>query len=44
MSKETDTTEETIYHDQRSVALRSPQSIYFVKEHDMTRCLCLGYF
>ena len=39
MSEQTDTAEESIdteniYHDQRSVALRTPQSIYFVKEHD----------
>lgn len=39
MSEQTDTPQEntdteTIYHDQRSVALRTPQSIYFVKEHD----------
>ena len=37
--KDTDT--ETIYHDQRSVALRTPQSICFVKEHDKTSMLGL---
>ena len=36
-----DTDKETIYHDQRSVALRTPQSIYFVKEHDKTSMLGL---
>jgi ATP-dependent RNA helicase RhlE len=41
MSEETDTPQEniekeTIYHDQRSVALRTTQSICFVKEHDKT--------
>lgn len=46
MSKQTDTTEEnidveTIYHDQRSVALRTPQSVYFVKEHDKMSMLGL---
>lgn len=41
MPKETDTTQETIYHDQRSVALRSPQNIYFVKEHDKMSMLGL---
>ena len=39
MSEQTDTPQkntdtETIYHDQRSVALRSTQSICFVREHD----------
>lgn len=46
MSEQTDTTEEnidteTIYHDQRSVALRTPQSVYFVKEHDKMSMLGL---
>jgi ATP-dependent RNA helicase RhlE len=46
MSEQTDTPQEntdteTIYHDQRSVALRTPQSIYFVKEHDKTSMLGL---
>ncbi|RLA69190.1 MAG: ATP-dependent helicase [Epsilonproteobacteria bacterium] len=49
MSEQTDTPQEnvdkkdidkeTIYHDQRSVALRTPQSICFVKEHDKTSML-----
>ncbi len=34
MSEETDTPEKIIYHDERSIALRTTQSIYFVKEHD----------
>jgi len=51
MSEETDTPQEnvdqknidkeTIYHDQRSVALRTTQSICFVKEHDKTSMLGL---
>ena len=46
MFEQTDTPQEntdteTIYHDQRSVALRTPQSIYFVKEHDKTSMLGL---
>jgi len=41
MSEQTDTPEENIYYDQRSVALRTPQSIYFVKEHDKTSMLGL---
>ena len=46
MSEETDTPQETveketIYHDQRSVALRTPQSVYFVKEHDKISMLGL---
>lgn len=46
MSEQTDTPQkkidtETIYHDQRSVALRTPQSIYFVKEHDKMSMLGL---
>lgn len=39
MSEQTDT--ETIYHDQRSVALRTVQSIYFVENHDKTAMLVL---
>jgi len=34
MSEQTDTPKEEIYYDQRSVALRTTQSICFVKEHD----------
>jgi len=46
MSEQRDTPEEnidknTIYHDQRSVALRTTQSICFVKEHDKTSILGL---
>ncbi len=46
MSEQTDTPKEntdkeTIYHDQRSVALRTPQSICFVKEHDKVSMLGL---
>jgi len=46
MSEETDTPKESIdknsiYYDQRSVALRTTQSIYFVKEHDKTAMLGL---
>ena len=46
MSEQTDTPQEntdteTIYHDQRSVALRTTQSICFVKEHDKTSMLAL---
>jgi ATP-dependent RNA helicase RhlE len=46
MSEETDTSKEnidkkSIYYDQRSVALRTTQSIYFVKEHDKTAMLGL---
>lgn len=40
-SEKTSTKEEKIYYDQRSVALRTPQSIYFVKEHDKTEMLGL---
>ncbi len=36
-----DTPKEEIYHDQRSVALRTPQSICFVKEHDKASMLGL---
>jgi len=44
MSEQTDTPQENtdteiIYHDQRSVALRTPQSICFVKEHDKASML-----
>jgi ATP-dependent RNA helicase RhlE len=39
MSEETNTEEEVIYYDQRSVALRTPQSIYFVEEHDKVAML-----
>jgi ATP-dependent RNA helicase RhlE len=41
MSEETNTPENSIYYDQRSVALRTTQSIYFVKEHDKTSMLGL---
>jgi len=46
MSEQTDTQQkstgtETIYHDQRSVTLRTPQSIYFVQEHDKMSMLGL---
>ena len=41
MSEITDPQEETIYHDQRSVALRTSQSIYFVQEHDKISMLGL---
>jgi len=41
MSEQTDTTKEEIYYDQRSVALRTTQSIYFVKEHDKATMLGL---
>ena len=46
MSEQTDTPEEniekdTIYYDQRSVALRTTQSICFVKEHDKATMLLL---
>ena len=34
MAEETEQTEESIYYDQRSVALRTTQSICFVGEHD----------
>ena len=39
--EKTDSSEETIYHDQRSVALRTTQSIYFVQEHDKVSMLGL---
>ena len=46
MSEQTDTPKESIdnnsiYYDQRSVALRTTQSIYFVKEHDKASMLGL---
>jgi len=41
MSEQTDTPKEEIYYDQRSVALRTTQSIYFVKEHDKATMLGL---
>jgi len=41
MSEQTDTAKEEIYYDQRSVALRTTQSIYFVKEHDKASMLGL---
>ena len=41
MSEQTDTPKEEIYYDQRSVALRTTQSIYFVKEHDKATMLLL---
>jgi len=41
MSEQTDRPKEKIYYDQRSVALRTPQSVYFVKEHDKMEMLGL---
>jgi len=41
MSEQTDTPKEEIYYDQRSIALRTPQSIYFVQEHDKASMLGL---
>jgi len=41
MSEQTDTPKEEIYYDQRSVALRTAQSIYLLKEHDKTTMLGL---
>ena len=41
MSEQTDTPKEEIYYDQRSVALRTAQSIYLVKEHDKATMLLL---
>ena len=41
MSEQTDTPKEEIYYDQRSVALRTTQSICFVKEHDKATMLGL---
>jgi len=34
MSEQTEPPNEKIYYDQRSVALRTKQSLYFVQEHD----------
>ena len=41
MSEQTNTAQEEIYYDQRSVALRTTQSIYFVKGHDKASMLGL---
>ena len=41
MSEQIDTPEKSIYYDQRSVALRTTQSIYFVQEHDKVSMLGL---
>ena len=41
MPEKTDTPKEEIYYDQRSVALRTTQSIYFVREHDKASLLSL---
>ncbi|PHS31971.1 MAG: helicase [Sulfurovum sp.] len=41
MPEQTDTPQEEIYYDQRSVALRTTQSIYFVQEHDKASMLGL---
>ncbi len=41
MSEQTDTPKEKIYYDQRSVALRTTQSVYLVKEHDKATMLGL---
>ena len=41
MPEQTDTAKEEIFYDQRSVALRTTQSICFVKEHDKTSMLGL---
>ncbi len=41
MPEQNNTAEETIYHNQRSVALRTTQSICFVQEHDKTVMLAL---
>ncbi|HIP28173.1 MAG TPA: DEAD/DEAH box helicase [Sulfurovum sp.] len=41
MSEQKDTPKEEIYYDQRSVALRTTQSISFVKEHDKASMLGL---
>ena len=41
MSEQTDTPKEKIYYDQRSVTLRTTQSLYFVQEHDKTVLLGL---
>jgi ATP-dependent RNA helicase RhlE len=41
MSEQIDTPKEKIYYDQRSIALRTTQSIYLVKQHDKTSMLGL---
>jgi ATP-dependent RNA helicase RhlE len=41
MPEQTDTSKEKVYYDQRSVALRTAQSVYFVNEHDKTKMLGL---
>jgi ATP-dependent RNA helicase RhlE len=41
MSEQIDTPKEKIYYDQRSIALRTTQSIYLVKEHDKISMLGL---
>jgi len=41
MPEQTQTTKEKVYYDQRSVALRTAQSVYFVNEHDKTKMLGL---
>ena len=41
MSEQKDTPKEEIYYDQRSVALRTTQSVCFVKEHDKSSMLGL---
>ncbi|CAA6804409.1 MAG: Helicase [uncultured Sulfurovum sp.] len=41
MSEQTDTPKEKIYYDQRSMTLRTTQSLYFVQEHDKTVLLGL---
>jgi len=41
MSESTDKPKETIYYDQRSVAIRTTQTIYFAKEHDKASMIAL---
>ena len=41
MSESTDKPKETIYYDQRSVAIRTTQTIYFAKEHDKASIIAL---
>ena len=41
MSESTDKPKETIYYDQRSVAIRTIQTIYFAKEHDKASMIAL---
>ncbi|SFV58264.1 ATP-dependent RNA helicase RhlE [hydrothermal vent metagenome] len=41
MSEQKDTVKEELYYDQRSVALRTTQGIYFVNEHDKMSMLDL---